>query len=51
MAPWYNARAMAAAFAEVDWYDVPLYYDMVFDESTRREGKFLERVVELIRTA
>jgi SAM-dependent methyltransferase len=27
-----------------DWYDTPLYYDIIFDADTAREGAFLERV-------
>ena len=25
-----------------DWYDTPLYYDIVFDDGTRAEADFLE---------
>jgi SAM-dependent methyltransferase len=25
-----------------DWYDTPLYYDIVFDDGTRQEADFLE---------
>ena len=27
-----------------DWYDTPLYYDIVFDAGTGREADFLEAV-------
>lgn len=27
-----------------DWYDTPLYYDIIFDADTAREGAFLEAV-------
>lgn len=33
---------MAAAFTELDWYETPLYYDLVFDADTEREADFLE---------
>ncbi len=26
-----------------DWYDTPLYYDIVFDDGTVQEADFLER--------
>jgi len=29
-------------FESIDWYDTPLYYDMVFDEDTELEADFLE---------
>lgn len=29
-----------------DWYDTPLYYDIVFDADTRQEAAFLESVME-----
>lgn len=29
-----------------DWYDTPLYYDIIFDADTPREGSFLEAVHE-----
>jgi SAM-dependent methyltransferase len=28
--------------AQVDWYDTPLYYDIIFDEDTVEEADFLE---------
>jgi SAM-dependent methyltransferase len=31
---------------EIDWYDTPRYYDLVFDEDTPLEGHFLEAMVE-----
>ena len=30
-----------------DWYDTPLYYDIIFDQDTAREADFLEAVMEL----
>ncbi len=38
---------MPKTFDRTDWYDTPLYYDIVFDEDTRLEGAFLEAVSEL----
>lgn len=35
-----------ASFTEIDWYDTPLYYDIVFDEDTQLEGDFLLAVLE-----
>ncbi|MDZ4287724.1 MAG: class I SAM-dependent methyltransferase [Prosthecobacter sp.] len=32
------------ATEERDWYDTPLYYDIIFDADTAREGAFLEAV-------
>jgi len=29
---------------QIDWYDTPLHYDIVFDADTRREAGFLEAV-------
>lgn len=29
---------------QIDWYETPLYYDIVFDADTRREADFLEAV-------
>jgi SAM-dependent methyltransferase len=29
-----------------DWYDTPLYYDIIFDADTEREGAFLEAMQE-----
>jgi SAM-dependent methyltransferase len=34
------------AFRPVDWYDTPLYYDIVFDDYTRPESEFLEAVLK-----
>lgn len=34
----------SARFDEVDWYDLPRYYDLVFGEGTSREARFLEGV-------
>lgn len=31
---------------ERDWYDTPLYYDIIFDADTPREGAFLETMWE-----
>jgi SAM-dependent methyltransferase len=33
-------------FAALDWYDTPLYYDIVFSGDDRTEGEFLSRLVE-----
>lgn len=33
---------MAQAYQEFDWYETPLYYDMVFDMETRSECDFLD---------
>ena len=33
---------MAATFHELDWYESPLYYDIIFEEDTDLEGAFLE---------
>lgn len=33
---------MAHAYAPFDWYETPLYYDIVFDEDTRKEAAFLQ---------
>ena len=35
-----------ASFETLDWYETPVYYDIVFDEDTRLEADFLERVAE-----
>ena len=35
------------AFRPIDWYDTPLYYDIVFDDYTRPESEFLEKVLKL----
>ncbi len=32
-------------FRPIDWYDTPLYYDIVFDDYTRPEAEFLESVL------
>lgn len=37
---------MAGSFSALDWYDTPLYYDLVFDEDTDREAEFLEAILE-----
>lgn len=31
---------------EKDWYDTPLYYDIIFDAETPKDGTFLEAVYE-----
>ncbi|MBK7874944.1 MAG: class I SAM-dependent methyltransferase [Planctomycetes bacterium] len=31
-------------YEELDWYDTPRWYDLVFDEGTEREADFLEAV-------
>jgi len=33
-----------ASREQIDWYDTPLHYDIVFDADTRREADFLEAV-------
>lgn len=35
-----------AAFTALDWYDTPLYYDIVFSGDDRREADFLEHALE-----
>lgn len=30
--------------ARIDWYDTPLYYDIIFDADTEREADFLEAI-------
>jgi len=35
------------AFRPIDWYDTPLYYDIVFDDYTRPEAEFIEAVWKL----
>ena len=35
------------AFRPIDWYDTPLYYDIVFDDYTRPEAEFLEKALKL----
>lgn len=37
---------MPEARQEVDWYDTPKWYDLVFDEDTPLEAHFLEAMVE-----
>ncbi len=32
------------AFQAIDWYDTPLYYDIVFEEDTQLEVEFLEEM-------
>ena len=38
---------MATGFVELDWYDTPKYYDIVFAEDTELEAVFLEAMSEL----
>lgn len=33
--------------AKEDWYNIPLYYDIVFDQETSREAEFLEQAFSL----
>lgn len=33
---------MPQTYAAFDWYETPLYYDIVFDEDTRKEAAFLQ---------
>ena len=35
---------MAPSFEEIDWYDLPALYDIVFDVDTPREADFLEEI-------
>ncbi len=42
---------MTKTFDRIDWYDTPLYYDIVFEEDTRTEGLFLEAVSDLYGTS
>lgn len=37
---------MAHSYAPFDWYETPLYYDIVFDEDTRKEAAFLQALHE-----
>ena len=37
---------MSGSYETLDWYDVPRYYDLVFDEDTEREADFLEAMVD-----
>ena len=37
---------MSNSYETLDWYDVPRYYDLVFDEDTEREADFLEAMVD-----
>ena len=37
---------MTASYQTLDWYEVPHYYDLVFDVDTQREADFLERLHE-----
>lgn len=39
-----DAEIARSQYAEIDWYDTPRYYDIVFDADTRREADFLEAV-------
>jgi len=32
--------------AQIDWYDTPLYYDIIFDEDTVEEANFLETIFD-----
>lgn len=36
---------MTTSVTSADWYDTPLYYDIVFDAGTEREADFLEAVM------
>jgi SAM-dependent methyltransferase len=35
-----------AKHESIDWYETPLYYDIVFEEDTTREGDFIETALE-----
>ena len=39
-----------AGLNEEDWYNMPLYYDIIFDQETSREAEFLEQMVSLHAT-
>ncbi len=39
-----GAARRAGGFVELDWYDAPRYYDLIFDTDTAREADFLERM-------
>lgn len=39
------------AVQSIDWYELPEYYDIVFDPDTEREAKFLEAAVKRYATA
>ncbi|MFN0244590.1 MAG: class I SAM-dependent methyltransferase [Planctomycetota bacterium] len=41
-----KATEPAARRQSIDWYDLPRYYDIVFDEGTKSEATFLERMLE-----
>lgn len=41
---------MPAKPSDVDWYDLPLYYDIVFEEDTQREAHFLQAVQQIYGT-
>jgi SAM-dependent methyltransferase len=34
-------------FEELDWYETPRWYDLVFDADTEREADFLEEILEV----
>ena len=38
---------MPRSYTEIDWYDTPLFYDIIFDADTRLEADFLEQACEL----
>ena len=35
----------SSTFQQIDWYDTPIYYDMVFDQETPEEVDFLETMM------
>lgn len=37
---------MPPKYEPFDWYETPLYYDIIFDEDTQREADFLEYVYD-----
>ena len=37
---------MAHSYRPFDWYETPLYYDIIFDTETEKECDFLEAVIE-----
>ncbi len=46
-----DASDSSNAVQSIDWYELPEYYDIVFDPDTEREAKFLEAAVKRYATA
>lgn len=42
----YTSAASMPAPETIDWYDTPLYYDIIFDEDTVEEADFLEALFD-----